>query len=122
MSTNLKELQAELTRMVCAAIEGATDVDNLHRLSGGASQETWSLDAITPGASVPLILRRAVGGVESEKQGSHVTLEIEARLIELAGKFGVVVPIVHRILEPGDGIGAGFLMNRIERLRPATTK
>jgi aminoglycoside phosphotransferase (APT) family kinase protein len=44
------------------AIPGLSGLENMARLSGGASQETWSFDAIANGAHIQLILRRSPGG------------------------------------------------------------
>jgi aminoglycoside phosphotransferase (APT) family kinase protein len=93
-------------------IKGATGIANLKRLSGGASQEIWSYDATTAGAPIPLILRRAPGGVRTAgRSGTAISLETEARLIELAGEVGVPVPPVRFVLAEGDAIGQGFVMD-----------
>jgi aminoglycoside phosphotransferase (APT) family kinase protein len=64
---------------------GASDVGGLRRLSGGASRETWELEA----DGRPLILQRArPGGVSS----AALTTEVE--LLRAAGSAGVPVPAV----------------------------
>lgn len=89
-------------------------VNNLRRLSGGASQETWSFDAVADGHSHPLILRRAPGGHSNTKRDTAVPLATEAELIQLAEKQGVPVPPVQLVLREEDGLGDGFVMDRIE--------
>ncbi len=86
-------------------------VAGLQRLSGGASQETW---AFTLGHSPPrsLILRRAPAGARQRSSGS-AGLAAEAALITLAGQHGVPVPAVLRVLQTGDGLGEGFIMQRL---------
>ena len=70
-----------------AATLGAHDVRGLRRLSGGASRETWALDA----DGRPLILQRArPGGVTS----AALTTEVE--LLRAAREAGVPVPAVVR--------------------------
>ena len=59
-------------------------VENLRRLSGGASRETWSFDC----AGRPLILRRDPPGT------AKGAMEIEARLLRAAAAAGVPVPEV----------------------------
>jgi aminoglycoside phosphotransferase (APT) family kinase protein len=86
----------------------------LRRLSGGASQETWSFDATTDGDPLPLILRRRPGGVSGPSEsGMALPLETEARLVELAGKAGVPAPEVGFLLRPEDGLGSGYVMQRL---------
>ncbi len=112
MTSDPDPMAAHLAEIARGHIEGATGVTGLKRLSGGASQETWSFDATTEGGSIPLILRRAPGG----KQGTSATavpLETEASLIDLAGAAGVPVPTVVHVLTPEDELGHGFIMNRI---------
>jgi aminoglycoside phosphotransferase (APT) family kinase protein len=46
---------------------GAVAIEGLTRLSGGASRETWSFDAVGPGGShTELVLRRDPPGRPSE--------------------------------------------------------
>ena len=109
------ELRAEsLTRVLERCIGKATELRELRRLSGGANQETWSFDAEITGASLPLILRRAPGGARNLAAGaSGLSLETEAKLIDLAGRSGVPVPAIRGVLQSGDDLGSGFLMDRI---------
>jgi aminoglycoside phosphotransferase (APT) family kinase protein len=68
---------------------GVTRVDGLRRLSGGASRETWSFDAVHDGGTVePLILQRERAGV------SRNGMELERTVLEAAAKAGVPVPRV----------------------------
>ena len=55
-------MEAELGRCVAAWYPGATGVTAAVRLSGGASQETWSFDIVYPGGTTGAILRRAPTG------------------------------------------------------------
>ena len=54
------------------------------RLSGGASQETYRLDAIVDGAARTLALRRAAGGETGGAEG-RPGLPIEAKLMQVGG-------------------------------------
>lgn len=112
MGAEANPIAAPLAEVIRRKIAGATGTAALKRLSGGASQETWSFDATTATEPVPLILRRAPGG-ERAPSATAVPLETEARLIELAGAAGVPVPTVRHVLAPEDGLGHGFVMNRI---------
>ena len=112
MTGGSNPIEAPLAEVVKAHIEGATGITGLKRLSGGASQETWSFDATTAGETVPLILRRAPGGSRPPSE-TAVSLATEAKLIELAGAASVPVPTVRYVLAKEDGIGDGFIMNRV---------
>jgi aminoglycoside phosphotransferase (APT) family kinase protein len=99
---------------------GAT-VHGLTRLSGGASRETWSFDAITlDGTPVPLILKRDPviyqpdGSFATEESRLGVQRATEGRLIELAGEAGVPVPEVPFYLAEDERTTAGFVMQRLE--------
>lgn len=91
---------------------GATGIDALQRLSGGASQETWAFDLVlSDGARQPLILRRVPPG---ERFGDRVIgPELEARVIKAAVAAGVPAPVIRYELNPSDGAGRGFIMDRI---------
>jgi aminoglycoside phosphotransferase (APT) family kinase protein len=114
MGAEANPIAAPLAEVARKHIDGATGIAGLKRLSGGASQEIWSFDATTSDGAVPLILRRAPGGVrDTGRSGTAVALETEAELIRLAGAAGVPVPPVRHVLTEDDGIGQGFVMDRI---------
>ncbi len=83
---------------------------DLRRLSGGASRETWSFDLVRHRV-------RRGGFVLRRDPGEHVgesDRSTEYRLLEAAAAGGVAVPRVRALLGPGDGLGRGFVMDRIE--------
>ena len=110
-------METALLALVRRVVPGAAAVDRLERLSGGANNETWSFDAATAQGPAPLILRRKpVGGVgqaEPPVDPGAVTPEREAALIEAVGRRRVPVPAVRAVLQPADGLGRGFLMDRL---------
>jgi len=88
----------------------AVTIENLRRLSGGASRETWSFDAVTAGgARHGLVLRRDPGASIGQSDRS-----VEFALLDAAHRGGVATPQVWFLLEPDDGLGSGFVMERIE--------
>jgi aminoglycoside phosphotransferase (APT) family kinase protein len=90
---------------------GRVTIEGLRRLSGGASRETWSFDAVTTsGSRTGLVLRRDPG---SNTIGSS-DRTTEYQLVRAAGAAGVPTPGVRFLLEPDEGIGSGFVMDRIE--------
>jgi aminoglycoside phosphotransferase (APT) family kinase protein len=93
-----------------AATCGEGRVVDLRRLSGGASRETWSFDIVGPdGFRHGFVLRRDPGEYGGESDRST-----EYKLLEAAAAAGVAVPHVRTLLHPADGLGRGFVMDRVE--------
>lgn len=91
-----------------AAVLGASTVEHLRRLSGGASRDTFSFDA----DGRPLILQR-------QRAASLRDFAIESALLRQAHKAGVpvaevVVTDADATTEQKDAIGAAFMV--VERL------
>jgi aminoglycoside phosphotransferase (APT) family kinase protein len=85
-------------------------IDGLRRLSGGASRETWSFDAVAAdGTRRALVLRRDPGD-----HAGWSARGTEFALLEAAHAGGVTVPRVWFLLEPDDGLGSGFVMERVD--------
>lgn len=95
-------------------------ITNLHRLTAGASMESWAFEA----GREALILRRAPGGTESNTGLGGIALSTEAALIDAACKHGVTAPNVRHIFPPESPIGAGYVMTRLpgEALPPRLFK
>ncbi len=101
---------SEALRRVLARLDPQLqDVTNLTRLSAGATNETWSLDAVRNAGVEPLILRRSAVG----RGPGVLTLQAEARVLSAVHECGVPVPEVRYVLVPDDALGDGFLMQRI---------
>jgi aminoglycoside phosphotransferase (APT) family kinase protein len=118
-ATSATDFLGTLARLVCRLFGESYGVAAIRQLSGGASQETWSLDAVTSDAAIgdvgerrTLILRRAPPH-RNAKVGS-ATIETEAALMQLAQAVGVPSPHVLHVLTPEDELGRGFLMQRVE--------
>ncbi len=107
----LRGIDAERLVATCARHLGEpVTIEGLRRLTGGASRETWSFDALTPtGDRHALVLRRDPGSNVGQADRST-----EFRLLQAAGAAGVPVPIVRFMLDPSDDLGDGFVMDRIE--------
>jgi aminoglycoside phosphotransferase (APT) family kinase protein len=112
MTTSAESLHDALQAVVCAHIPGATGLCSLSQLSAGASMETWSFDATGNGNTIPLILRRRPAGNSHDLDFAR--LGTEAAAIQAAVAAGVPAPVVRYVLQPDDGLGGGFLMERIE--------
>jgi len=108
----LNELEQGLSAIAGRIMSGGQGVAGLRRLSGGATQEIFRFDLVTDAGPVPLILRRAPGGMRVSE--TAVGLEVEARLIAAAGAAGAPVPSVPYVLAEQDGLGHGFIMGFVE--------
>jgi aminoglycoside phosphotransferase (APT) family kinase protein len=106
-------MEAELGRCVASWCPGATGVTGAAKLSGGASQETWSFDIVHPDGNIGAILRRAPAGYGAAPSRA-AGLNAEAVLMQLAHDAGVPSPRVLHVLQPRDNLGTGFIMQRVE--------
>jgi aminoglycoside phosphotransferase (APT) family kinase protein len=106
-------IEVELGRCVAAWYPGATGVTGAIRLSGGASQGTWSFDIVHPDGHIGAILRRAPQGYGAAPTRA-AGLNAEAVLMQRAYDAGVPSPLVLHVLRPQDELGAGFVMARVE--------
>lgn len=107
-----RAVEALLARSVMIWCPGATGVSAAARLSGGASQETWSFDITHPDGAIGAILRRAPPGYGAAP-GRAAGLDAEAVLMQLAHDAGVPSPKVLHVLKPDDDLGTGFIMQRV---------
>ena len=109
--------EGRLERVLQREIEGCDRLATVERLSGGASQETYRVQIETAGGRRQLALRRSPGGVQEEARAverSAPGLRTEAKLMQVARKSGIPEPEVHYVLEPGDELGAGFVMEWLD--------
>jgi aminoglycoside phosphotransferase (APT) family kinase protein len=108
-------METKLLALARRVVPGASAVERVERLSGGANNETWSFDVTTPDGPVPLILRRKAGGGSMAEEGPLASLapEHEAALLRAVAPAGVPVPAVRAVLVPDDDLGRGFLMERV---------
>jgi aminoglycoside phosphotransferase (APT) family kinase protein len=105
-------VQSALSAIAPSIEPGAAHIDNLQRLSGGATQEIWSFNVLGPKLRKRKILRRAPGGSSISTVG--IGLDVEARLVSAAGAAGTPTPRVDHILTPADNLGSGFIMEFVE--------
>jgi aminoglycoside phosphotransferase (APT) family kinase protein len=107
------ELLTALTRIVRHIDTRLHEVAQLTRLSAGATNETWSFDAVGGDTEceplvVPLILRRA-----ARRATEVLALPVEAALLAEVHAAGLPVPQVRHVLQPEEAMGMGFIMERI---------
>jgi aminoglycoside phosphotransferase (APT) family kinase protein len=115
-----EKLAARLSAALSAQPGGEVRIENLVRLSGGASRETWAFDAIDrEGARLPLILRKDFEGGRSLGLGA---LTGEPDTYDRAAEFalcrtlheaGLPVPRPVCLPDPATGLQDCFIMERI---------
>jgi aminoglycoside phosphotransferase (APT) family kinase protein len=104
------ELRERLASACARHLGGAGTVEDLERRSGGASQETWSFDFVSESRRrLPLILRRNV-----RSQLQNLRAPTEFAIVTAAREGGVPVPTALCLLDEEDGIGEGYVMERVE--------
>lgn len=86
-------------------------LENLTRLSGGASQETWSLVVAREGGSERMILRRLPAGLSVVDK---LKIETEAAIMRAIEQAGVPSPRVRYVIAPEDDLGRGFFMTYVD--------
>lgn len=94
-------------------------IHDLQRLTGGANKTTWSFDAEVQRARSPFILQLTVAAPADRPNPladitPHLDAEQDARLMIAAVKGGVPAPVVRAILDPADGLGPGYVTERVE--------
>jgi aminoglycoside phosphotransferase (APT) family kinase protein len=114
LNVSHSELEHILGDLLPRVIEDCDSLLKLERLSGGASQETYRITIASSEGDRLLAMRRAAGGEEGEITAQHPGLAVEALLMQVARAQGVPEPKVHYVLQPQDGIGAGFIMQWLE--------
>jgi aminoglycoside phosphotransferase (APT) family kinase protein len=86
---------------------GAGVLSELVRLSGGANMESWAFSW----GGADYVLRRAPSAAYmADRPFGHGD---EAALVKAAYAAGVKAPEVVGVLEPGDGLGTGYVMRRV---------
>ena len=91
---------------------GPVRIEGLERLTGGASRESWSFDAVCDdGRRVELVLRRD----PPARPGPPGAMALEARAMRCAGEVGVPVPDVLFDTDDTSVFGAaGMVMGRVQ--------
>lgn len=107
------QIEKALSEWAASALHKKAGITGLRRLSGGASQETWSFDVSNGASSRGLILRRAPGGAMPPTGSDAIGLATEARLLGIVRRHGVPVPEVLGVSKPGTTLGNAFIMERV---------
>jgi aminoglycoside phosphotransferase (APT) family kinase protein len=107
------DLRQRLQQFLSEQTNSAVTIHELHPIPGGASRETWAVDAtIAEAGSQPLILRRDMGSSMNPEALSRAQ---EFALLRLAYEQGVMVPRVRWLCDGPEVLGAPFfVMDRID--------
>ncbi len=115
VGNGLAQMRRQVQNTDARAPRLPSPVGGVRRLSGGASLETWRFDLTQAAQATPLILRRLPETAAScLRDPACISLATEAALLGLVVGAGVPVPRVRLVLEPGHGLGEGFVMDRID--------
>ena len=109
-----EQFHERLAAFLARVVPDFRELVSYERLSGGASQETYRLRIRSADGERALCMRRAPGGSEHARTPSHPGLATEALLMQCARRVGVPEPEVHGVLQDGDGLGGGFVMQWVD--------
>ncbi|HEY6419835.1 MAG TPA: phosphotransferase family protein [Candidatus Binataceae bacterium] len=112
------DIAAQLQTAVARHIGAPGTVHDLQRLTGGANRTTWSFDADVGGARQQFILQISSAAADDAPNPLadifiRVTAAEDARLMIAAVKHGVPAPRIRAVLEPADGLGSGYVTERV---------
>lgn len=98
------------------ATQGAGEVHRLQRLSGGATKKTWSFDWIDDGGCHALILQQTppLAPTAGGRRAPKLDAGQDAALMQVARAGGVPAPRVRYVLRPEDGLGGGYVTERVD--------
>jgi aminoglycoside phosphotransferase (APT) family kinase protein len=103
---NAEEIKERLPDFLKRKTGSDARVENVSQMTGGASREIWSLDAILDGQTVPLVLRSAAVGWVTTKAIPEYDL--------LKAAFEAGVPVPEPLFVGDDSLPVSFfLMRRI---------
>jgi aminoglycoside phosphotransferase (APT) family kinase protein len=113
-----EDFSSRLQAAVARHVGAPGTIHDLQRLTGGANKTTWSFDADIAGARAQFILQLSSARANDESNplagvSPHLTADEDARLMIAAVKAGVPAPRVRAILEPDDGLGGGYVTERV---------
>lgn len=104
-------MAAALARAIERKLGEPVRIEWLEAVSGGASAQTWRFDLVVAGESRPLIAQTAAG--ESRFPGA-LDKARQAAVQQVAARNGVATPRVCWTLAPEDGLGWGYIAERVE--------
>ncbi len=105
---------AALEAMLGNKVAGFRELKECQQLTAGASQQTFRILVDTASGDAQFALRRCPPTLEGGPSLGQIDLATEAYLLQRSGEAGIPVPAVVHVLEEGDGLGNGFLMEWLQ--------
>lgn len=102
---------ANLAAAFARHLSQAVEIDGLTALTGGAASATWAFDARAGSDNQRCILRASQA---AETISTGLDKGVEAQVQQAAYDAGVPVAAILFVLTPGDCLGEGFVMERID--------
>ena len=110
----MENLQKIISEIIAEFIPNFMSVDEISRLSGGSSNESWKIEINTKEDKKILVFRRTPGGnLKDEESNNFVDIADEAKVMDIAKDFDVPVPKILKVINHKD-IGKGFFMQFIK--------
>jgi aminoglycoside phosphotransferase (APT) family kinase protein len=112
------DFAATLHAAVARRVGAPGDIAELKRLTGGATKATWSFTARLGAQDLPLILqisnpRGALAPGDVLAELPRVVGKDDAAMMIAAAAAGVPAPPVRAVLAAEDGLGPGYIMDRV---------
>ena len=110
----MENLQKILSEIIADFISDFISIENISRLSGGSSNESWKITLNTKENRKKIVFRRTPGGNLKDVESSNfVDIVDEAKVMNIANDYNVPVPKIIKVINDKN-IGKGFFMEFIE--------
>lgn len=106
-------VESALAALLQRGGEAPGEIQSLQRLTGGATKQTWSFDWVQGGRREGLILQQTPRTVGPGHGAPKLNADEDAAVMMLARAGGVPAPVVRHVLTPADGLGAGYITERV---------
>jgi aminoglycoside phosphotransferase (APT) family kinase protein len=112
------EQTSEALSRVLSRMFSPGEVHSLTRLTGGATKSTWSFDWVGAQARKPLIMQQTLeieqAPFSAARRPIKLTANQDAAIMLAAREAGVPAPKVLHVFRPEDGLGSGYITERVE--------
>ena len=110
----MENLQKILSEIIADFIPDFISIEDISRLSGGSSNESWKITLNTRKNKKKIVFRRTPGGnLKDEESNNFVDIVDEAKVMNIANDYNVPVPKIIKVIN-NNNIGKGFFMDFIE--------
>ena len=110
----MENLQKILSEIIADFIPDFKSIEDISRLSGGSSNESWKITLNTKENKKKIVFRRTPGGnLKDEESNNFVDITDEAKVMNIANDYNVPVPKIIKVIN-NNNIGKGFFMDFIE--------